>query len=218
MTKKPSARMALLACASIASLGLLAGETPASAKTKKKVVTRTATFSQCVNVASPIQDPVSALAWAVIPVTVPKFKGGDQNGTVTAFTSAGVRLTHTADSDLTLTLVSPGGKVIPLVTGRGGIGDGYGIGATSCSGSLVLFGDGFPTPISSPGNVGDAPITGSFNGPQPLDQVVGGPARGVWALLVADEGDVDTGTLNAFSLNFTYSYQALVKKKKKKKK
>jgi hypothetical protein len=218
MTKKLSARMALLACASIASLGLVAGVSPASAKTKKKVVTRTATFNQCVSTASQIQDPVSALASAVIPVTVPKFKGQDQDGTVTAFTSAGVRLTHTSDNDLTLTLVSPGGKVIPLAIGRGGIGDGYGSGATSCSGSLVLFGDGFPTPISSPGNVGDAPITGSFNAPQPLNQVLGGPARGAWALLVADGIGVDTGTLYAFSLNVTYSYKALVKKKKKKKK
>jgi subtilisin-like proprotein convertase family protein len=220
MTKKLSARMALLACASIASLGLVAGVSPASAKTKKKVVTRTATFNQCVSTASQIQDPVSALASAVIPVTVPKFKGQDQDGTVTALTSAGVRLTHTSDNDLTLTLVSPGGKVIPLAIGRGGAGDGYGSGATSCSGSLVLFGDGFPTPISSAGNVGDAPITGSFNGREPLNQVVGGPARGAWALLVADEnlaGD-DTGTLYAFSLNVTYSYKALVKKKKKKKK
>jgi subtilisin-like proprotein convertase family protein len=214
MSKNRFARLAVLACASIASLGLLVGPATAAAKSKKKTVTKTATFSQCVNTQSPINDPVSALASAVIPVSVPNFKGGVQDGAVTAITSAGTRITHTSDGDLVLTLVSPGGKVIPLATGRGGGGDGYGTGSTSCSGSLVQFGDAFTTPISTPGNTGNNPITGSFKPEQPLNQVVGGPARGSWVLLVADEFTVDIGSINAFSLNFTYSYKAQVKKKK----
>ena len=36
MIKKRSARAALLACAGLASLGLIAGAAPAAAKTKKK--------------------------------------------------------------------------------------------------------------------------------------------------------------------------------------
>src|SRR3954452_12629192 len=218
MTKRTS-RIALLACAAFASLGLVFAVSPAAAKTKakKKTVTKTATFNQCVSTASPIDDPESALASAAIPVSVPNFKGGVQDGVVTAITSAGVRLTHTSDGDLVITLVSPGGKVIPLAIGEGSSGDGYGTGATSCSGSLVQFGDSFTTPISTPGNTGNNPITGSFLPEQPLNQTLGGPARGNWILLVADEAQADVGSLDAFSLNFTYSYKAQVKKKKGKK-
>jgi subtilisin-like proprotein convertase family protein len=216
MTRTRSVRMTVLACAGLASLGLLMGASPAAAKAKKKTVNKTATFNQCVSSASPIQDPESPLASAVIPVSVPSFKGALQDGAVTAITSAGTRITHTSDGDLVVTLVSPGGKVIPLAVGEGTSGDGFGSGATSCSGSLAQFGDGFTTPITSPGNTGDNPITGSFKPEQPLNQVLGGPARGNWVLLVADEATVDTGSLDAFSLNITYTYKAQVKKKTKK--
>ncbi len=216
MITKRSARIAVLACASVASLGLIVGPASAAAKTKKKTVTRTAAFSQCANVASPIPDVGGPFGSAVIPVSVPNFKGGVQDGTVTAITSAGVRITHTFDGDLILTLVSPGGRVVQLANRRGIAGDGYGSGAASCSGSLVLFGDGFPTPISTPGNTVQNPIVGSFKPEQPLSLVVGGPARGSWVLLVADVAGGDTGAINAVSLNFTYSYQARVKVKKKK--
>jgi subtilisin-like proprotein convertase family protein len=216
MVKKRFVRLAVLVCAGLASLGLVIGASPAAAKAKKKTVNKTATFNQCVSSASPIQDPESPLASAVIPVSVPSFKGALQDGAVTAITSAGTRITHTSDGDLVLTLVSPGGKVIPLAVGEGTSGNGFGSGAQSCSGSLAQFGDGFTTPITSPGNTGDNPITGSFKPEQPLNQVLGGPARGNWVLLVADEADVDTGSLDAFSLNITYTYKAQVKKKTKK--
>jgi subtilisin-like proprotein convertase family protein len=209
--------MVLLACAGIASLGLMTGVSAAAAKAKKKTVTKTATLNQCVNAASTIDDPTSPLASAVIPVSVPNFKGGAQDGVVTAITSVGTRITHTSDGDLVITLVSPGGKVIPLSVEEGGSGDGFGTGDAGCAGSLALFGDAFTTPISSPGNTGNGPVAGSFKPEQPLNQALGGPARGSWVLLVADEASVDTGSLNAVSLNLTYTYKAQVKKKSKKK-
>jgi subtilisin-like proprotein convertase family protein len=219
-----SARVALLACAGVASLGLLVGPATASAKkVKKRTVTRTATFNQCVSLATPIPDrgantttPGVAYASAVLPVTVPNFKGAAQDGVVTAFTTAGVRITHTFDADLDLFLVSPGGKVVDLANNRGLDGDGYGTGATSCAGSLVLFGDTFGTSIVTPGNTGQNPITGSFKPEQPLSTFQGGPARGNWVLIAVDTANADTGTLNAFSLNFTYNFLAQVKAKKKK--
>jgi hypothetical protein len=216
MIKKRSARMALLACASVAALGLLVGPATAAAKTK----TKTATFAQCVNFAVPIPDFVSggsgvfSSATASVPVTVPKFKGKPQDGVVTAFNNAGVRISHTSDSDFLLYLVSPGGKASVLSAVRGGNGDGYGTGAASCSGSLVGFGDSFATPIGTPGNTGDNPVVGNFKPDQPLSGLAGGPARGNWTLLAADVSSDDTGTINAVSLNFTYQYKALKKKKK----
>jgi hypothetical protein len=217
MIKKRSARLALLACASVASLGLLVGPASAAAKAKKKTVTKTATVSQCANASSLLlEDDTVPIATAVLPVTVPNFKGGLQDGVVTAITSAGVRITHTSDRDLVLSLLSPGGKVVQLATARGASGDGFGSGAANCAGSPALFGDGFTTPISTPGNGANQPIVGGFKPEQPLNAVVGGPARGSWFLIGDDKVGGDEGTIDAFSLNFTYSYKARVKVKKKK--
>jgi subtilisin-like proprotein convertase family protein len=225
MKRKRYARTALLACACIASLGLIAGVSPAAAKkVKKRTVTRTATVNQCVSVASPILSNDapggSTMGVANIPVTIPSFKGAPQDGAVTTVTSAGVRITHTFDEDLGVVLVSPGAHTVPLALSRGDTGDGYGSGATNCSGSLVQFSDAFGTPISTPGNTppADTPITGSFRPESPLGALAGTQARGNWQLIVTDGAGGDNGSLNAFSLNVTYNYLAQVKVKKKKKK
>jgi hypothetical protein len=156
---------------------------------------------------------------AKFPVTVPRFKKKPQDGVVTGFGSAGVRISHTDDGDISLFLISPGGKAITLSSRNddsSNSGDGYGTGAASCAGSPVTFGDGFTTPIQTPGNTGnDAPIIGSFRPEQPLRTFVGGPARGNWTLLVLDFSAGDTGSINGVSLNFNYRYRALKNKQKK---
>jgi hypothetical protein len=221
MIKKRWVRLVLLACLG----GALAMPATASAKTKK------ATFDRCVSAAVAIPDgppPASTAAnpaaFFAVPVKVPRFKGKPQNGTITAFHSAGVRITHTDDGDLALFLVSPGGRAVALATYRdqstnvddegrpAPSGDGYGSGAPSCAGSLVRFGDSFPTSIATPGNTGlDAPISGSFTAEQQLGTFVGGPARGLWTLIVQDIQFQDVGQINALSLSFSYRYK--VKKK-----
>jgi hypothetical protein len=219
MTKKRSAQLAVLACAGCASLWLLA-PAPAAAKIK------TATLTQCVSAAVGIPDgpplgstaPNPAASFAV-PVRVPKFKGRPQDGTITAFHSAGVRISHTDDGDLALFLVSPGGRAIALSTYRDDSsddsGDGYGTGPLDCSGSLVRFGDAFGPSITTPGNFGNgAPITGSFKPEQSTGSFVGGPARGFWTLIVQDIQNTDVGQINALSLSFTYRYKAKKKRKK----
>jgi subtilisin-like proprotein convertase family protein len=227
MIKNRSARVALLVLTGLASLGLVAGAAPATAKKKKrKAVTRTATFNQCVDTAAPIAnpDPVTGnrtAASAVVPVSVPKFKGKPQDGLVTAFNSLGVRITHTFDEDFDVFAFSPSGKAVAISDNADETngGDGWGSGAANCTGSLVTLGDAFPTSIQTPGNTGvNTPITGSFKPMQPPSTFVGGPARGNWSLVVIDETVGDTGAINAVSLNFTYQYKAPVKKKKKGKK
>lgn len=222
MIKKRSARLAMLACTSCAAALLLAAPS-AMGKVKK------ATFNRCVNAAVSIPDgppndstaPNPAASFA-IPVKVPKFKGQQQNGRITAFHSVGVRISHTDDGDLTAFLVSPGGRAVALATYRdqssdrdpssgdpSPSGNGYGAGPLNCSGSLVQFGDAFGTPIATPGNTGiGTPITGSFTPEQPLSTFVGGPARGFWTLIVQDLVRRDVGQINALSLNFTYRYKA----------
>jgi hypothetical protein len=231
MTKKRSAQLVMLACAGFASLLLFALPATASAKANK------ATFNQCVSAAVNIPDGpppnsnvTNPAATFAVQVKIPRFKGRQQDGRITAFHSAGVRISHTDDGDLALFLVSPGGRAVALSTYRDQStnvnpdppydprpsGDGYGSGAPSCSGSPVQFGDAFPTPIATPGNTAlDAPITGSFSPEQPLSSFVGGPARGFWTLIVLDVQSRDIGQINALSLNFTYSYKAKKKTKSK---
>ncbi len=230
MIKKRSAQLAALACSACVLL-LLAVPTSAPAKTK------TAQFIQCVSTALPIPDGPPEGSTATNPaasfaifVKTPKFKGRPQSGIVTAFNSAGVRISHTDDGDLALFLVSPGGRAVALSTYRDQStnvnpdpppdllpsGDGYGSGAPNCSGSRVDFGDRFPISIATPGNTGvDTPITGSFGPEQPLSTFVGGPARGFWTLIVQDVQNEDVGQIDAFSLSFDYTYKAKKKMRKK---
>jgi subtilisin-like proprotein convertase family protein len=209
MTRKRSARAALLACAGFAALGLVAGASPAAAKTK----TKTATFTQCVSSAAPIADRLAnSLS---VNVAVPKNGKKPQNGTVTAFQSAAVRITHTYSSDLDLVLISPGGVAVPLAIERATQSEGYGTGAPDCTGGLVSFSDAFTMPASEIDNTSDTdPVTGQYRPEQPLSAFVGGPAKGPWTLVVHDCCDEDTGSINALSLSFTYTYKAPAKKKK----
>jgi hypothetical protein len=229
MIKKRFAQLAVFVCTGCAWFWLLAMPATAGAKPK------TAQFIQCVSAAVTIPDgpapPFTAVNPAAsfsVPVRVPRFRGRLQNGVVTRFDSVGVRISHTDDSDLALFLVSPGGRAVALDTYRdestnldsegrpAPSGDGFGAGPPSCSGSVVRFGDGFPTSIVAPGNNAlDAPITGSFSPEQPLSTFVGGPALGFWTLLVQDVQFRDVGQINALSLSFTYSYKAKKKKKKR---
>ena len=232
MSKKRWAGLAPIACLALA-VSLIAAAPAASAKTQ----TKTAQFARCVSTAVPIPDgpldgstATNPAASFAIFVKTPKFKGRPQSGTVTAIHSAGVRITHSDDGDLALFLVSPGGRAIALSTYRDQStnpnpdpppdflpsGDGYGSGAADCSGSLVNFGDGFPTSIATPGNFGvNAPITGSFSPEQPLGTFVGGPARGFWTLIVQDVQFQDVGQIDALSLSFDYAYKAKKKRKKR---
>jgi subtilisin-like proprotein convertase family protein len=187
----------------------MAGASPVGAKT----VTKSATFNQCASAASPVTD--HSAGFASIFVSVPKNGKKVQSGEVTAVRTVGTRITHTYVGDLFLTLISPAGKAAALAVEQDQEADGYGTGATSCSGSPVFFGDAFPTPISSINSqtTSDTPISGSFKPTQPLSGLVGGPARGFWTLAVTDCCGEDSGFLNAFSLDLTYKYKAPAKKK-----
>lgn len=219
MIKKRWARVALLVCVCSGLVTLVA--LPATAVAKRK----TKTVNRCVNAALAIPDGPASGTTAVNPVAtfsvrvhVPKFRGKAQNGVVTGFNSVGVRISHTDDGDLALFLVSPGGRAIALSTYRDQSadqsGDGYGAGPLNCSGSLVQFGDVFPTSITTPGNNGPgAPITGSFRPDQPLNTFIGGPARGFWTLIVQDVQNQDVGQINGLSLSLTYRYKARKKRR-----
>jgi subtilisin-like proprotein convertase family protein len=214
MSIKRSARIALLACASVAGLGLIAGASSAAAKTK----TVNKTFSQCQSVALPLvsaedtppapsPSPVQQLLFTV-PKTPKDSK--PRGGTVTG-ASVSVRITHTFDEDVTIYLVSPSGRFLPVDVGHGGTGEDFGTGATDCTGTQTIFSDLATTPIIA----GSPPYAGTFKPDTPFAALNGGIASGVWTVVIADTVGGDDGTIHAVSLSLNYQYKKPVKKKKK---
>jgi subtilisin-like proprotein convertase family protein len=219
MTKKRSARTALLACAGLASLGLIAGAAPAAAKSKKKVVTKTATVTQCANQSVFVPDNSDPLIVVSAPVNfqVPNFRGAPQDGLVKSVNGVGVRITHTYAGDLGLYLVSPSGKSIRLTENADSSADGFGTGSQSCSGQLFGFSDSAGSLASDISSSTEDPLTGTFRPDEPLSSLANGPARGAWTLLAFDDSSGDEGTINAVSVDLTFTYKALKKVKQHKK-
>jgi hypothetical protein len=206
--RKRSALAALLSCAALASLGVIAGASPAVAK-KAKAKTVTRTFSQCQNVALPLTDHNVAQ----VHFTVPRPPKGSKplSGRVVGFTSAAIRITHAYSQDVSVFAISPAGSVVPLSVGRGSSIDDYGTGATDCGGSLTIFSDTAAASIAD----GTPPFAGSFRPEAQLGGFIGSPAGGVWTVLFSDDEGTDSGTVHAASLTFTYQYKKPAKKQKR---
>jgi subtilisin-like proprotein convertase family protein len=208
---KRSARTGMLACACIGSLGLLAGVSPASAKSK----TVHKTFSSCQNVALTLAAnndnpaPPSPSAVQTVSFTVPKTpKGSKPTGGKVTGASVGVRITHSYDNDVAILLISPAGRFVPLDTGHGDTDDNFGAGSTDCNGTLTTFTDSAPTPISG----GAAPFAGAFRPDSPLSALNGSVATGVWTVVLTDTVQGDDGTVHAVSLTLAYDYKKPKKK------
>ncbi|HKQ76116.1 MAG TPA: M36 family metallopeptidase [Blastocatellia bacterium] len=110
-----------------------------------------------------------------------------------------VRLNHTFDGDLTLSLIGPDGTSVALANNRGGGGDNYGTGANDCSGVPTVFDDAAATAIAA----GIAPFTGSFRPDSPLSAFNGKGVNGVWRLRVTDAFNLDQGTVGCFQLEIS---------------
>jgi subtilisin-like proprotein convertase family protein len=107
-----------------------------------------------------------------------------------------VRLNHTSDSDLILSLVAPDATSVVLANKRGGTGDNYGSGSNDCNGTPTVFDDAAATPISA----GTAPFAGTYQPDSPLSAFAGKPIQGTWKLHVEDTLVLDTGTVYCVSL------------------
>lgn len=110
-----------------------------------------------------------------------------------------VRLNHTFDGDLVLSLVAPDGTVVPLAINRGGSGDNFGTGANDCSGTPAVFDDAAATAISA----GVAPFSGTFRPESPLGALTGVEMNGTWKLRVSDTANLDVGTVFCATLELT---------------
>jgi len=110
----------------------------------------------------------------------------------------GLRLDHTYDGDLYITLAHPNGTTVVLANYVGGWGDNFGSGAQSCSGSLAVFSDGGEVAVGS----GSAPFVGKFQPAEALSAFAGLDTVGDWVLSVTDSADLDTGSLFCTELDF----------------
>ena len=110
-----------------------------------------------------------------------------------------VRLNHTFDSDLVISLVAPDNTIVPLAANRGGSGDNFGTGANDCSGTPTIFDDSAATAISA----GTAPFAGTFRPESVLSAMNGKPSNGTWKLRVQDTADLDVGTIGCFTIEMT---------------
>lgn len=110
-----------------------------------------------------------------------------------------VRLNHTFDADLRLTLIAPDGTQVPLSTNRGSSGDNFGSGSTDCAGTFTVFDDGAATAISA----GTAPFAASFRPETPFSALNAKASNGTWTLRIADTATLDTGTLYCWQVELT---------------
>jgi subtilisin-like proprotein convertase family protein len=153
----------------------------------KPVVTVAAAYASG-NIAVPIPD----LGTVDIPVNV--FDAG-----FVSDVNVRVRLDHTRDSDLMLTLISPDGTPVTLARNRGAAGANFGVGTNDCSGTLTGFDDSAVIPIGA----GTAPFTNTFIPDSPLSAFNGKPLSGRWILRITDTVPGEVGTVGCVRLEIT---------------
>ncbi len=110
-----------------------------------------------------------------------------------------LRLNHTFDGDLVMTLIGPDGTAVALANNRGGNGDNFGSGANDCSGTPTVFDDSALITIGA----GAAPFAGPFRPDSPLSAFNGKPVSGTWILRIADVGPADVGTVGCVTLEIS---------------
>jgi subtilase family protein/proprotein convertase P-domain-containing protein len=116
--------------------------------------------------------------------------------------STTVGLDHSWVGDLTVTLRSPQGTTVTLISRpTGGISFGNNDGNNFCN--TVL--DDSATELIQIVSRLNAPFTGTFKPANPLAAFNGEPANGTWMLTVSDSVNIDTGNVRAFSLVFSNS-------------
>lgn len=98
-----------------------------------------------------------------------------------------VNISHSWDSDLILTLISPDGTQVILSNRNGDSGANY---------TNTVFDDSAATSITS----GTPPFTGSFKPQAPLAGLQGTAINGNWKLQVSDVSTLDGGSLIGWSL------------------
>lgn len=203
MIRKPSARAALLACAGFASLGLIAGASPAAAKTK------TATTTVCTPAGVPV--PTDRDTYTTVPFSLGKLP----KGATILDVNPQLRISQ-QQVYMNVLVASPGGRMALLGNGdsqASGGGDDWGTGP-ACGGTPTTFDDQATTTFFD----SSAPFAGTFQPLSPLSNLNGGQAAGTWKFFIDDLGNTATRPATVDSVGATVVYRYKVKKKKKKSK
>ncbi|RMH69136.1 MAG: hypothetical protein D6675_13500, partial [Gemmatimonadetes bacterium] len=101
-----------------------------------------------------------------------------------------INLNHTYDEDLEIKLINPYGVSIELSMQNGGSGNNY---------INTVFDDEAGTPITA----GSPPFTGTYQPEGSLSLLDGWSIQGTWTLEITDVYNLDSGTLNSWSLDIT---------------
>lgn len=109
----------------------------------------------------------------------------------TAIGSTTVGLDHTYVGDLVGTLTAPDGTTVTLFDRRGSSGNNF------CQ---TVFDDAAAEPISAATST-DAPFSQAWRPESPLSDLVAHSGDGTWTFSVADEANIDTGSVRAFTLH-----------------
>jgi subtilisin-like proprotein convertase family protein len=132
------------------------------------------------------------------PVPIPDNDPAGGTSTITVSRAAtvqdvnvSVNITHIFDGSLTLKLITPNGIAIALANQRGGVASNY---------PGTVFDDEAATAIAS----ATPPFVGSFRPESPLSVADGLNAAGDWKLVVVDGSAQYAGTIQQWSLNFTF--------------
>jgi subtilisin-like proprotein convertase family protein len=141
------------------------------------------------------------------PVAIPDLGTVDAPVVVSGLTrlirkvTVSVYLTHTFDSDVTISVIGPDGTTARLSANRGGKGDNYGSACAPLT-ARTAFDDSAATQISA----ATAPFIGTFRPEEALVRFAGKSgtaANGTWTLRINDNAAEDTGMLQCWSLNIT---------------
>ena len=119
----------------------------------------------------------------------------DINGINIADMTVIMNVTHPWVGDLTVTLTSPSGTIVTLVSSRSDSGDNY---------IDTVFDDDATNTIGA----SSAPYTGSFQPEQNLSTFNGELSNGNWLLKIVDSGPADIGSLDNWSLQISNSEQS----------
>jgi hypothetical protein len=140
--------------------------------------------------------PLADFATTNIPVNVP-------DAGLVADVNVSVRLDHTFDSDLQLSIFDPAGRQVVLSQNNGGGGDNFGTGGLTCATTtaFTVFDDEAGTPIGA----GAPPFAGSFIPDNALSLYDGRGMNGTWTFQSDDQAPVDSGTLGCVRLNIVNS-------------
>ncbi len=142
---------------------------------------------------APFEDHGSEPALAIVDnATVDDTQTVASSATVIVDLDVTLDITHTWDSDLTVTLESPAGTSVTLFGSVGGSEDNF---------TDTVLDDEAATLIDD----GAAPFTGSFVPQGSLATFDGEDPNGDWILSIADGATGDTGTLDAWTLTFEFT-------------